>query len=109
MTTTPAKTDLKIREIRQLGERELAIMWADGVQQVFDVVALRRACPCAACVDELSGRRTLKPEDVNETVRPLNVQSVGRYALTVAFDDQHKTGIYTFDYLRQLQSAQINH
>ena len=107
MLEANSKADIKIREIKQTGDRALCILWADGVEQFFDVVMLRRLCPCAACVDELSGRRTLKPEDIKETIRPVNVQSVGRYALTIAFDDQHKTGIYTFDYLRQLQAAEL--
>lgn len=92
----------RVRNIQQQGDRHLAIEWTDGVTTTHDVVELRRQCPCAMCVDENTGQRTLKPEAVADSVRPQRVDSVGRYAMTIKFDDGHGTGIYTFDYLRRL-------
>ena len=91
-----------VKNIGQANDRTLAIEWTDQKQQSLDVVNLRRNCPCAACVNEMTGLRTLKPESIAETVRPLNIKSVGRYALGIHFSDGHQTGIYTFDYLRGL-------
>ena len=62
---------IRVRDIQQSGERQLGIEWTDGARHSFDVVELRRKCPCAMCVDENTGKRTLKPESVSETVRPL--------------------------------------
>lgn len=93
-----------VREIWQKDAKTLGIGWTDGVETFFDVVELRRKCPCAVCVDEMSGQRKLKDEDVSDSVRPVRIHSVGRYALTVEFTDRHKTGIYTFDYLRKLDA-----
>lgn len=63
--------------------------------------ALRLACPCAACVDELSGRPLLEPSRVPPDVRPLQVALVGAYALRVTWSDGHGTGLYTFEWLRR--------
>ena len=93
-----------VREIWQKDDKTLGIGWTDGVETFFDVVELRRKCPCAVCVDEMSGQRKLKDEDIPDSVRPVRIHSVGRYALTVEFTDRHKTGIYTFDYLRKLEA-----
>lgn len=89
----------RVTRIWQQDARTLGLAWTSGRTTLHDVVELRRRCPCAVCVDETSGVRRLVPEDVPETIRPVTVSSVGRYALTVAFDDGHTSGIYTFDLL----------
>lgn len=60
---------------------------------------LRLACPCAGCVEEMSGRPLLDPAAVPADVRPLNVALVGAYGLRIAWSDGHGTGIYTFERL----------
>jgi DUF971 family protein len=90
------------REIMQEGEAGLRITWADGKACRFDAPALRRACPCAQCVNEWTGQRTLKPEAVSDEVRIGDISIVGRYALNFRWSDGHETGIYSFGYLREL-------
>ena len=92
----------KVKEIYQIDERTLGITWTDDQESKFDVVELRRKCPCASCVDEQTGKRILKPEMVKETVRPEQIRSVGRYALNIIFTDGHSTGIYTYKMLRKM-------
>ncbi len=86
----------RVRRIWQEDGRTLGIGWTTGTVCLYDVVAMRRACPCAHCVSETSGERTLDPASIPESVRPTRIASVGRYALTIAFSDGHDTGIYTF-------------
>lgn len=93
---------LRLRAIQQAGDRHLDVTFTDGHHARLDVVALRRACPCAACVDENTGIRLVDPQSIPEHVRPVRVQSVGRYALAIAWDDGHVGGIYTFERLRRL-------
>ncbi len=95
---------VRVSDIAQRGERSLWIRWSDGVEQELDVVTLRRRCPCAECVDEWTGKRQLQPAAIPETVRPVVIDSVGRYALQIHFNDGHRTGIYTFDNLRRLNA-----
>ena len=92
----------RIKEIYQKDNRTLAITWTDSKQQFFDVVDLRKSCPCALCTDEHTGKRKLDPKRIEGNVRPIAIQSVGRYALNIKFSDGHQTGIYTFDKLRRM-------
>jgi ATP-binding protein involved in chromosome partitioning len=78
----------------------LLIEWDDaGHQYLYPARALRLACACAACVEEMSGRPLLDPASVPEAVRPLSVALVGSYGLRINWSDGHGTGIYTFDRL----------
>lgn len=91
-----------VKDIAQLDSRTLGVRWSDGRESRYDVVDLRRRCPCAECVEEWTRKPLLNPEDVPETVRPQRIQSVGRYALQIQFSDGHSTGIYTYEMLREL-------
>lgn len=71
-----------------------------GHKALYPARALRLACPCAACVDEMSGRLLLDPGGVPEDVRPVSLALVGAYGLRVQWSDGHGTGIYTFQRLR---------
>jgi DUF971 family protein len=90
------------RTIEQASPTELRILWGDGHESIYPVAFLRRSCSCAACVDEWTGVRLLKPSQITEDVRPIRIQPVGRYAINIEWSDGHKSGIYTFDYLREL-------
>lgn len=100
-----SKQNYGIKEVWQVDEKTLGITWTDGVENRYDVVELRRNCPCASCVDEMTGVRTLKREDVPEDTRPKSIDSVGRYAMAFQFSDGHNTGIYSFDLLRKLANT----
>lgn len=86
----------------------LAIRWGDGVSSEYVPRYLRQLCPCAGCVDEMTGIRTLKPDRVDGGVYPLAIHYVGRYALQFVWSDGHDTGIYTFDYLRGIWDGTID-
>ncbi len=80
----------------------LEIEWVPGVHvALYGARALRLACPCAECVEEMSGRPILDPATVPLDVRPEQVALVGAYGLRVRWSDGHGTGIYTFDWLRK--------
>jgi DUF971 family protein len=83
--------------------KALALNWDDGKVGVLTARWLRQNCPCAACVDEWTNKRTLDPEKVPADVRVNDVQTVGNYAMAFSFSDGHNTGIYNWAHLRDLQ------
>lgn len=88
--------------IAQAGPDRLRIDWKDGRRSLYPVRALRLACRCARCVEEMTGRPLLDETDVPEDVRPVRIHPVGRYGIQIGWSDGHDTGIYTFEYLRSL-------
>lgn len=90
------------REIKQNGDADLTVTWADGYVCHYKAAQLRRACPCAQCVNEWTGQQVLRPETVSEELTIQNLSVVGRYALNFRWSDNHETGIYSFRYLRAL-------
>jgi DUF971 family protein len=90
------------REIRQVGETGLQITWADDRVCDYSAAGLRRACPCAQCVNEWTGQRTLLPDTISAELTITDINIVGRYALNFRWSDAHETGIYSFKYLREL-------
>jgi ATP-binding protein involved in chromosome partitioning len=81
---------------------ELRVAWPDGHPGVYRARTLRIACGCAHCVDENSGKRVLDPERVPLDIGIRSFGTVGRYALSIAFTDNHDTGIYPYKKLRLL-------
>jgi DUF971 family protein len=78
----------------------LNLTWQDGKTTHHRAFDLRAGCPCAGCVDEMTGKRTLRPEDVDPGVAAREVGRVGRYALRIRWSDGHDTGIYSYESLR---------
>jgi ATP-binding protein involved in chromosome partitioning len=82
--------------------RTLSILWEDGHRDDFNVRDLRLACHCALCIDEMNGRPLLDPKTVRSDVSPLQVVSIGNYAIRFDWSDGHNSGIYSFNDLRAL-------
>ena len=89
-------------EIGRANRHDVRIRWQDGHASVYPARALRLACPCAGCVDELDGHLRIIPADIPEDVHPLSISVVGRYAINIRWSDGHDTGIYPFDKLRAI-------
>ncbi len=70
-----------------------------GHEWLYPARVLRLACPCAACVEEMSGRPLLDPGRVPADVYPEAVSLVGAYGIRIRWSDGHDTGIYTFEHL----------
>lgn len=83
-------------------QARLRIVWRDRHVSEYPPRHLRLLCPCAGCVDEGTGRRTLDPVRVPLGVFPLQIRRVGRYALGFEWSDGHDTGIYPFELLRAI-------
>ena len=88
-------------EIRLSGDRRnLRVSFDDG--QAFDFPAefLRVESPSAEVKGHGPGQRVTVPGKRNVTI--IAVEPVGNYAVRLTFDDMHNTGIYSWDYFREI-------
>jgi DUF971 family protein len=99
---TPTRLDLKRDE-------KLTVVWSDGRTCAYPLTFLRSMCPCAACKqqreEELAKpktRLTILPGNFTSDIRVLHAELVGNYALRIDWSDNHGTGIYSFEYLREI-------
>jgi ATP-binding protein involved in chromosome partitioning len=86
-------------------DHHVLMKWKDGHQSKFNSRKLRFLCPCATCVSEVTGKRMIKLEDVPEHLHPTGFRPMGRYGVQISWSDGHATGIYTFNYLREVEEA----
>ena len=95
---------MNIVNIRQLGRQAVEIEWDDGHNSLHFAGTLRENCPCSLCQEQIKvgnlKLRVVGNDTKNVTI--MDVQKVGRYAVSFVFSDQHNTGIYTYEYLRQI-------
>lgn len=97
-----AETSLEPKDMSWLEKGVLGVEWSDGHHGVYPVRYLRQHCPCAACVDEWTGERRIKADEVPLLIMLKDIQPVGRYAFQFTWSDGHDTGIYSYQLLRRL-------
>jgi DUF971 family protein len=108
---TPKHLDVK-------KDRGLTIEWADGGVSYYSIALLRKHSPSADM------RQLRREMDANPlAILPsggaaggaggaggsgelviVNAELVGNYAINFSFSDGHATGIYTWEYLRELDA-----
>jgi len=89
------------QEIKTSGSA-ISIRWSDGHLSCYEGLDLRLACRCAACVDEWTHESLLTPERIAPDIRPRAIEVMGHYAIHIDWSDGHNTGIYTYDYLKEV-------
>lgn len=72
-------------------EHAIVVTQGEERRQSVAPAALRRQCRCAMCVEEFTGRQLLRPEDVPESIKPVEIGVVGNYAVGVTWSDGHKS------------------
>jgi len=83
--------------------RGLTIHWQDGHISHYALRYLRDHCPCATCATRQAPAESPSPFPLfTPALRIETVEPVGSYALSIHFNDGHRTGIYSFDYLRRI-------
>lgn len=98
-----APTELKLRN----KSRVLEIAWADGARYELGFEYLRVYSPSAEVRGHGPGQERLQTGKENVTIKA--IAPVGHYAVRLFFDDGHDTGLYNWDYLRELgENAEKN-
>ncbi|MBI1980041.1 MAG: DUF971 domain-containing protein [Methylocystis sp.] len=96
MGQEPWPTELRLSE----DGRMLNVAFDDGAQFALSAELLRTQSPSA----EVQGHSAKERKTVGgkRNVAIIAVAPVGNYAVRLDFDDMHRTGIYTWRYLREL-------
>ena len=87
------------------GDNTLTIEWSDGHLSAYPYRYLRDRCPCATCSEAKASANTdITPFPVlgSKPLKPESAELVGRYAVQIHWSDNHSSGIYAFEYLREL-------
>jgi len=95
-------------DLQQIGD-ELAIKWEDGTESYISLKKLRRACPCAGCKGEMDVMGNIyknPPKPLTpKAFQLMRLERVGGYAVQPVWADGHTTGLFSFDYLKQVADA----
>ncbi len=99
---------MRVLDMQHIG-RELAIRWENGAESFIALEQLRRACPCAGCSGEVDVLGNVYKNPA-KTLAPAAFElqrfvPVGGYAVQLFWADGHNSGIFSFDYLRQVAGA----
>ena len=97
---TPLPTEVKLHQT----SRVLEIAFADGRSFKLPYEYLRVYSPSAEVRGHGPGQEVLQAGKRDVTIK--DVETVGHYALRPTFSDGHNTGIYSWDYLRELGEDQ---
>ena len=84
--------------------RTLELTFGDDENYVLPCEYLRVYSPSAEVRGHGTGQEVLQTGKLNVTIT--DIKPVGNYAVQLVFDDGHDTGIFSWDYLRQLGAKQ---
>ena len=84
--------------------RVLTVSFDDGMHFALPAELLRVLSPSAEVQGHSPEQRVTVPG--KKDVRVLRLDPVGTYAVRITFDDGHNTGLYVWDYLRDLGENQ---
>lgn len=99
---TPEFTPVEINYIRD--DHILEIVWDDGVLTRLSAEFLRVESPSA----EVQGHHPSEKKIIagRRHIGIMDIVPVGNYAVRISFDDLHDSGLYSWQYLRELHDKQ---
>ena len=98
------------KSIKVNKKKFLEIIWEDESTSTISLKYLRDECPCATCKGETVLFKTYRPP-AKKMITPemymiANIETVGEYAIQIIWKDGHNTGIYSWEYLQELEKGQ---
>lgn len=113
--TNQINSDLSDALVRQLGSNRsksvalpeifltpdhVSVVWEDGTSKDIKNLDLRDNCKCALCVDEYTGEKTLKKDEIPADIMGLESTPLGNYAVSIKWSDGHTSSIYPYSSLK---------
>ncbi|WP_432798910.1 gamma-butyrobetaine hydroxylase-like domain-containing protein [Poriferisphaera sp. WC338] len=88
----------------------LTIEWEDGSRSTYTIAYLRKCSPSADAKklrEEMQNNPlTILPDGMTDQSLSIeNIELIGNYAVRISFSDGHHTGIYSWNYLREIDPA----
>ena len=83
-------------------DRAVTLTYVDGYVVSFELVMLRKGCPCATCRGLRDQGEDVWPRPDSPT--PLRIEDArlhGAWGLALTWNDGHATGIFPFELLRR--------
>jgi|ERR1043165_4659807 DUF971 family protein len=103
MASQPIHIDLK-------KDRGLTIQWDDGASSYYTIAYLRRMSPSAEAREMREKLKknplTVLPATTGGPLVAVGAEMIGNYAIKIEFSDGHSTGIYSWEYLREIDPAE---
>lgn len=107
-TTVPQPKHLDLKK-----DEGLTIHWRDGRASHYPIAYLRRMSPSADArllreqmqKNPLTVLPASAVSEGNEPLTATGAEMVGNYAIRIIFSDGHDTGIYSWNYLKEIDPA----
>ena len=97
------------KQVKIFKKDNLRITWEDSSETILSLKYMRDECPCAGCKGETILLKTYRPPAPTvvtpEMYQVKNIEVVGGYAIQITWKDGHSTGIYSWDYIKQLEEG----
>ena len=98
----PVGPTTEVLDVEVERDAEVRVRFADGTTARFDLVDLRRSCPCAGC---RGARDQDRSPYTGDTISVLDAELHGAWGISLHWSDGHRTGIYAWTYLRGLHDG----
>ena len=98
-------TDIHVPIEIHRDDHQIVLKWSENEETALPARALRIACQCAQCRNEMTGAAILDPRSIPGDVKPMSIELVGSYGFRVYWSDGHDTGIYTYETLYEWGQA----
>lgn len=99
---TPQFSPVEINYLRD--DHILEIIWDDGILTRLSAELLRVESPSAEVQGHHPSEKKIIPG--RRHVGIIDISPVGNYAVRITFDDLHDSGLFSWQYLRELHDSQ---
>lgn len=101
----PQSESVRVTDIEVDRTAAVTVVFDDGFGARFELLQLRRMCPCAGCHGAREQGRAVYS---GESISVLDAELHGNWAISIQWSDGHNTGMFAWTYLRALAEAARN-
>ena len=88
-------------------DKKISLSFKEGKRLEVTNFDLRLNSQDALSVDELTGEKKLKPEDIRADIAAKEIRPLGNYALGIQWNDGHSSGIYSYELIEEIANQRI--